>query len=82
VIQPQVPLRLPCYDFTPLGSSLLVPPPRLPRARGLAENSLGWCDGRCVLPRRAPRLGMGEEEPQQIVLLAPSMPAAHRLGPL
>jgi hypothetical protein len=63
VIQPQVPLRLPCYDFTPItghtvGACLL--------AVGLGDfryNRLSWCDGRCVQgpgtysPRRAdPRL--------------------------
>ena len=34
VIQPQVPLRLPCYDFTPLGSPLLVPPPKRGASQG------------------------------------------------
>ena len=63
VIQPQVPLRLPCYDFTPItghtvGACLL--------AVGVGDfryNRLSWCDGRCVQgpgtysPRRAdPRL--------------------------
>ena len=63
VIQPQVPLRLPCYDFTPiiyptLGGWLL---------KGYLTDfgcyKLSWCDGRCVQgpgtysPRRAdPRL--------------------------
>ena len=63
VIQPQVPLRLPCYDFTPVinptfGAYLL--------AVGDSDfwlSQLPWCDGRCVQgpgtysPRRAdPRL--------------------------
>ena len=47
VIQPQVPLRLPCYDLVPLteftfGASL----------RGwvsdFGRTLLGWLDGRCV----------------------------------
>ena len=47
VIQPHLPIRLPCYDFTPvtkftLGSFLL---------RWLTDfgcPQLPWCDGRCV----------------------------------
>ena len=63
VIQPQVPLRLPCYDFTPvinptfnkclLAVSMIV----------FWLSQLPWCDGRCVQgpgtysPRRSdPRL--------------------------
>jgi len=63
VIQPQVPLRLPCYDFTSVTHPTF--------AEGLLSVSLivfwlsqlPWCDGRCVQgpgtysPRRAdPRL--------------------------
>ena len=63
VIQPQVPLRLPCYDFTPitdhtLGTCLLTV-----SVSDFWYNWLSWCDGRCVQgpgtysPRRAdPRL--------------------------
>src|SRR5436189_109832 len=49
VIQPQVPLRLPCYDFAPVtelafGGSLLL--------RGwvtdFGRSRLPWRDGRCV----------------------------------
>ena len=63
VIQPQVPLRLPCYDFTPVtnptfaGGSLAV------SLTVFWLSQLPWCDGRCVQgpgtysPRRAdPRL--------------------------
>ena len=48
VIQPHLPVRLPCYDFTPIadptfGSSL---------PKGWATDfgcyRLSWCDGRCV----------------------------------
>ena len=64
VIQPHVPVRLPCYDFTPLtlhtfGTSL----PSRGWAGDFGCRRLGWCDGRCVQgpgthsPRRAdPRL--------------------------
>src|SRR5207342_907929 len=59
VIQPQVPLRLPCYDFTPIightvGVCLLAV-----GANDFRYNKLSWCDGRCVQgpgtysPRRA-----------------------------
>src|SRR5271156_1422576 len=58
VIQPQVPLRLPCYDFTPV-----IDPAVDAFKGGLRRNRLPWCDGRCVQdpgtysPRRAdPRL--------------------------
>jgi hypothetical protein len=66
VIQPQVPLRLPCYDFTPVADLTVVGClPRLPQGwpAALRSNQLPWCDGRCVQgpgtysPRRAdPRL--------------------------
>ena len=43
VIQPQVPLRLPCYDFTP------VIDPAVGAFKGdFRQNQLPWCDGRCV----------------------------------
>src|SRR6185437_8226753 len=63
VIQPQVPLRLPCYDFTPVTNPTFN---RRPLAVGVTVfwlSQLPWCDGRCVQgpgtysPRRAdPRL--------------------------
>ena len=49
VIQPHVPVRLPCYDFTPL--TLHTFDASLPRtgwAGGFGCRRLGWCDGRCV----------------------------------
>ena len=49
VIQPLVPQRLPCYDFTPIISHTLG---AYPPARGWSNdfwyNQLSWCDGRCV----------------------------------
>jgi hypothetical protein len=63
VFQPQVPQRLPCYDFTPIightvGACLLAV-----GCNDFRYNKLSWCDGRCVQgpgtysPRRAdPRL--------------------------
>ncbi len=43
----QVPLRLPCYDFTPVMNHKVVsalPKVKLP----IFCNPLRWCDGRCV----------------------------------
>src|SRR5271168_5646190 len=49
VIQPQVPLRLPCYDFTPVADPTVVGYlPLLGWRTGLRSNQLPWCDGRCV----------------------------------
>ena len=47
VIQPHLPIRLPCYDFTPIidptfGGGFL----RSPTDFGCCQ--LSWCDGRCV----------------------------------
>ena len=45
VIQPHLPIRLPCYDFTPVISLTFGSWPRfrLPQC-----SQLPWCDGRCV----------------------------------
>ena len=43
MIQPQVPLRLPCYDFSPL-AEVRFDPPLI--AGGLTSPPLGWSDGR------------------------------------
>ena len=48
VIQPHLPIRLPCYDFTPVispafGSSLLKG-----WVTDFGRYQLPWCDGRCV----------------------------------
>ena len=48
VIQPHLPIRLPCYDFTPVtnpafGSSLLKG-----WVTDFGRYRLPWCDGRCV----------------------------------
>ena len=64
VIQPHVPVRLPCYDFTPLTLHTFdASAPLRGSAGGFGCRRLGWCDGRCVQgpgtysPRRAdPRL--------------------------
>ncbi len=63
VIQPQVPLRLPCYDFTPITNPTFGACPLAVGNSDFWLSRLSWCDGRCVQgpgtysPRRAdPRL--------------------------
>jgi hypothetical protein len=53
VIQPQLPLRLPCYDFTPITGPALDGCLWASRGRsswppGFRRLRLSWCDGRCV----------------------------------
>ena len=49
VIQPLVPQRLPCYDFTPIISHTLgAYPPLQGWSNDFWYNQLSWCDGRCV----------------------------------
>src|SRR3954464_12482762 len=58
VIQPHLPVRLPCYDFTPNASPPLDGSPHKRLATGFGCCPLSWCDGRCV---QAP----GTYSPQQ-----------------
>ena len=48
VIQPQVPLRLPCYDLVPI--TKLAFGAVLPKVRqsDFEHSSLSWLDGQCV----------------------------------
>ena len=49
VIQPHLPVRLPCYDFTPLTLHTFdASAPIKGSAGGFGCRRLGWCDGRCV----------------------------------
>ena len=48
VIQPQVPLRLPCYDFTPVTNPTLDVVLLAVRLDVFWLSQLPWCDGRCV----------------------------------
>ena len=51
VIQPQVPLGLPCYDFTPVMNHKVVSDlPKVSLPTSFATHS-PWCDGRCVQGR-------------------------------
>ena len=58
VIQPHLPVRLPCYDFTPIADPTFDG--SLPEgwATGFGCYQLSWCDGRCVQ-------GPGTYSPQQ-----------------
>jgi hypothetical protein len=48
VIQPQVPLRLPCYDLVPITRLAFgAVPPRVGQ-NDFERSSLSWLDGRCV----------------------------------
>lgn len=48
VIQPQVPLRLPCYDFTPVMKHTVVSGLLAVTLPTSGIPPLPWCDGRCV----------------------------------
>ena len=46
VIQPQVPLRLPCYDFTPvMNHKVVTVPPKVRLATSFAAHSHGMTGG-------------------------------------
>ena len=47
VIQPHLPIRLPCYDFTPVIDLTFDSCP-LRQHTGFGCSQLPWCDGRCV----------------------------------
>ena len=47
VIQPHLPIRLPCYDFTPV-TDPAVDCSLLRWVTGFGRYRLPWCDGRCV----------------------------------
>src|SRR6478735_12044201 len=48
VIQPHLPVRLPCYDFTPIASPTFDGSLHKGWATGFGCYPLSWCDGRCV----------------------------------
>lgn len=48
VIQPQVLLRLPCYDFTPITNPTFGRWPHKGYLTDFGCYQLSWCDGRCV----------------------------------
>ena len=66
VIQPHLPIRLPCYDFTP------VTAPAFDRFDpGFGRERLPWCDGRCVQ-------GPGTYSPQYADLRLLAIPTSCR----
>ena len=48
VIQPHLPIRLPCYDFTPIIGPTLDGWLLIGYLTGFGCYQLSWCDGRCV----------------------------------
>ena len=48
VIQPHLPIRLPCYDFTPVTGSTFDSSLLIGWVTGFGHFRLPWCDGRCV----------------------------------
>jgi len=48
VIQPHLPVRLPCYDFTPIANPTLGSSLSKSWATDFGCCRLSWCDGRCV----------------------------------
>ncbi len=70
VIQPQVLLRLPCYDFTPVINTGLDACLPLPGWRNVfCQCQLPWCDGRCVQ-------GPGTYSPHHAVVRLLAIPAS------
>jgi len=72
VIQPHLPIRLPCYDFTPITSPTFdgcLPLRGWPTGFGCCR--LSWCDGRCVQ-------GPGTYSPQYADLRLLAIPTSCR----
>ncbi len=70
VIQPQVLLRLPCYDFTPvINTSLDACLLRKGWPNVFCQYQLPWCDGRCVQ-------GPGTYSPRHAVARLLAIPAS------
>jgi len=65
VIQPHLPVRLPCYDFTPVTS------PAFGGYTDFGHDQLPWCDGRCVQ-------GPGTYSPQYADLRLLAIPTSWR----
>ncbi len=70
VIQPQVPLRLPCYDLVPI-AEFIFGACSLRLARRLRIPPTSWLDGRCVQ-------GSGTHSPQYADLRLLAIPASCR----
>ena len=71
VIQPQVPLGLPCYDFTPVISPTFGVLLHKGWSNDFGHGQLPWCDGRCVQ-------GPGTYSPQYADLRLLAIPTSRR----
>ena len=71
VIQPHLPIRLPCYDFTPIIGPTLDGWLLIGYLTGFGCYQLSWCDGRCVQ-------GPGTYSPQYADLRLLAIPASCR----
>ena len=71
VIQPHLPIRLPCYDFTPIIGPTLDGWLLIGYPTGFGCYQLSWCDGRCVQ-------GPGTYSPQYADLRLLAIPTSRR----
>ena len=71
VIQPHLPIRLPCYDFTPIIGPTLDGWLLKGYLTGFGCYQLSWCDGRCVQ-------GPGTYSPQYADLRLLAIPTSRR----
>ena len=71
VIQPHLPIRLPCYDFTPIIGPTLDGWLLKGYPTGFGCYQLSWCDGRCVQ-------GPGTYSPQYADLRLLAIPTSCR----
>ena len=71
VIQPHLPIRLPCYDFTPIIGPTLDGWLLIGYLTGFGCYQLSWCDGRCVQ-------GPGTYSPQYADLRLLAIPTSCR----
>ena len=71
VIQPHLPIRLPCYDFTPIICPTLGGWLQKGYPTDFGCYKLSWCDGRCVQ-------GPGTYSPQHADLRLLAIPASCR----
>ena len=71
VIQPHLPIRLPCYDFTPIIGPTLDSWLLKGYLTGFGCYQLSWCDGRCVQ-------GPGTYSPQYADLRLLAIPTSCR----
>ena len=71
VFQPHLPVRLPCYDFTPVISPTFGVLLHKGWSNDFGHGQLPWCDGRCVQ-------GPGTYSPQYADLRLLAIPTSRR----